>query len=204
MDEKRPIPAVKLGFVLVKVHAAAINPVDYKLPMLAVNGNIVGLDFSGTIVEAGANCGDFVAGSAVFGNAPGTLCEFLLADVTKIAAKPPGLTFAEAAAVPTTYLTSYQALKEHGFESGSALLVIGASGGCGLAGVQLGRALGAKEVVAVCSGKNAELVTAHGASRVVDYTAETLRAALGPAAVDFVYDCATGSGAGEAGSPDRT
>jgi NADPH:quinone reductase-like Zn-dependent oxidoreductase len=75
------------------------------------------------------------------------------------------------------------------------VLVIGASGGCGSAGVQLAKALGAREVVGVCSGKNAELVRAQGADRVVDY--QTQRLADEAADYDVVYDTATSSGAGE-------
>ena len=72
------------------------------------------------------------------------------------------------------------------------MLVIGASGGCGSAGVQLAKALGAREVVGVCSGKNAELVRAQGADRVVDY--QTQRLADEAADYDVVYDTATSSG----------
>jgi NADPH:quinone reductase-like Zn-dependent oxidoreductase len=73
------------------------------------------------------------------------------------------------------------------------VLVIGASGGCGSAGVQIAKALGAREIVGVASGKNAEMVRAQGAARVVDY--QTQRLADEPADYDVVYDTATNSGA---------
>lgn len=123
-----------------------------------------------------------------------------LCDGAKLALKPKELAFTDAAALPTAYLTSLQALRTHGkLQAGGSVLVIGASGGCGLSGVKLAKALGAAEVVGVTSSKNAELVKAAGASRTVDYTSEAEMSALlseGPT-FDVVYDCATGSGKGE-------
>jgi NADPH:quinone reductase-like Zn-dependent oxidoreductase len=77
------------------------------------------------------------------------------------------------------------------------VLVIGASGGCGSAAVQLAKALGVAEVVAVCSGKNRAVCLEMGANTVVDYTTQTLADAGPPGTFDLVYDTATGSGAGE-------
>ena len=92
-----------------------------------------------------------------------------------------------------TDLTGLQSLRVGGMSPRSKVLVIGASGGCGSAGVQLARALGTKEIVGVSSGKNAEM--AQGADRVLDYTQQRL--AEDAADFDLVYDTATGSGAGE-------
>jgi NADPH:quinone reductase-like Zn-dependent oxidoreductase len=124
----------------------------------------------------------------------------------------------QAAALPTAYITGLQAIRDFGKLSGGAggrVLVIGASGGCGTAGVQLAKALGAAEVIGICSGKNAELVVAIGADRVIDYTATKLDAiavgillpvagegdaglaATAACEFDVIYDCATGSGGGE-------
>ena len=92
-----------------------------------------------------------------------------------------------------TDLTGLQSLRAGGMSPRSKVLVIGASGGCGSAGVQLARALGTKEIVGVSSGKNAEM--AQGADRVLDYTQQCL--AEEAADFDLVYDTATASGAGE-------
>ena len=77
-------------------------------------------------------------GDAVFGTAQGALAEFVLADVDALTLKPAALTFPEAAAMPTSYLSGIQALRDHGkMRPGARVMVIGASGGCGLAGVQV-------------------------------------------------------------------
>ncbi len=117
-----------------------------------------------------------------------------------MALKPVTATFAQAAAMPTAYLTGLQGLRDKGgLKAGDKVLVIGASGGCGLAGISLAKHLGAKEIVAVCSGKNKAVVRERGATKVVDYTTEDLGNAsdLPKNSFDLVYDTASGSGAGE-------
>ena len=110
-----------------------------------------------------------------------------------------------AAALPTAYLTGYQALRDHArMQPGQRVLVIGASGGCGLAGCQLAKALGASEVYGVCSAKNAEVVRRQGAVAVAydDASAYAALSSTHKQGFDVVYDCATGSGAGEDYSRD--
>lgn len=198
-----PTPS-KPDEILVKIGAAAINPVDYKAGTMLL-GKIAGLDFAGTVeaVAAGATHG-IAAGDRVYGTTRGSLATHALCQAAALAKAPAGLSMVEAAAMPTTYLTSHQALTRHGqLKEGGRVLVIGASGGCGTAALQLARAMKAAAVVAVCSGKNAEYARGHGATRVVDYTAERLPDVY-PAATtgneelfDVVYDCATNSGGGE-------
>ena len=198
-----PAPS-KPDDILVKIGAAAINPVDYKAGAMLL-GKIVGLDFAGTVeaVAEGATHG-IAVGNRVYGTTRGSLATHALCRAGALAKAPEGLSFAEAAAMPTTYLTSHQALARHGrLKEGGRVLVIGASGGCGTAALQLARAMQAGAVVAVCSGKNAEYARGHGATRVVDYTSERLPE-IYPAATtdnadrfDVVYDCATNSGGGE-------
>jgi len=180
--------------VLVEVKAAAINPVDYKIGKMLL-GRVVGLDFSGIVKQVGADVSSLAVGDEVFGTAAGSLAEFVVADAGRIARKPTSLSFGQAAAVPTAYLTGLQALRAAGMGKASKVLVIGASGGCGSAGVQLAKALGAKEIVGVASGKNREMVRAQGADRVIDYQLQSL--ADEPAEYDVVYDTASSSGAGE-------
>eukprot|EP00931_Biecheleriopsis_adriatica_P075381 TRINITY_DN49252_c0_g1_i1.p1 TRINITY_DN49252_c0_g1~~TRINITY_DN49252_c0_g1_i1.p1 ORF type:complete len:320 (-),score=56.87 TRINITY_DN49252_c0_g1_i1:48-1007(-) len=193
-----PIPKLKPGSVLVKVKAAAINPVDYKLPRFV--GRPVGLDLAGTVAALGAGCTAFSIGDEVYGNvAPpgGALADYCLCEASKIAAKPSALSFQEAAALPTVGLTGLQAMHCGGLTKGARVLVIGASGGCGTAAVQIAKALGAIEVVGVCSAHNAALVIQLGADRVIDYSVETIHGTCGTNYFDIVYDAATNSGGGE-------
>lgn len=198
-----PMPKLKPGYVLLRVRGAALNPADYKTPE-AIMGPVVGIDVAGVVEDVGAGVSEFKVGDDVFGRALGTgsLAQFTIAEAGLLSRKPSSLTWAEAAALPTAYLTGLQALRDHAkITKGDRVLVIGASGGCGLAGLQLAKALGASEVVAVCSGANAELCREHGADRIVDYKTQlanqSLREILGPSHFDVVYDCATNSGAGE-------
>mmetsp|Transcript_135108 Transcript_135108/g.419859 ORF Transcript_135108/g.419859 Transcript_135108/m.419859 type:complete len:322 (-) Transcript_135108:39-1004(-) len=199
-DQSRPVPQLRGNHVLLRVRGAAINPVDYKAPA-ALMGPIVGLDVSG-VVEAAGDGSAWRPGDEVFGRAQGSLAQFALSQSDRLARKPPSLSWAEAAALPTAHLTGIQSLRDHAkMARGDRVLVIGASGGTGLAGLQLARLLGASEVVGVCSGANADLCREHGADGVLDYRTElagrTLAEVLGPKSFDVVYDCATGSGAGE-------
>ena len=140
LQEDSPVPTAKPKEILVKVHAAAINPVDYKLPHILpfMTGKGVGLDFSGEIVQVGKNVQGLKVGDAVFGiGSGGTLAEYCIADPSKVAKKPAQADFIGAAALPTVGLTSLQALRDNGLVSGARVLILGASGGCGLAGVQV-------------------------------------------------------------------
>lgn len=182
------------------MNAAAINPVDYKLPsiplvskILAPDHSVVGIDVSGTIVEKGSEVSNFAIGDEVFGFAKGSLAEFAVCDASKMAMKPSVLSHVDAASIPTAAVTSYQALRDNGLKAGDRLLVLGASGGCGLAGVTIGKALGA-EVTGVCSARNTGVVQSLGADKIVDYTkGETAFKDLSD--FDLVYDTVTSSGA---------
>lgn len=188
--------------IIVDVAAAAINPVDYKAPKMIL-GKIAGLDFAGTIskIAEGASHG-FKVGDEVYGTAMGSLANQLVAKASKIAKKPQSLSMQQAASMPTVYLTSLQGLRKFGkLQLGGRVLVIGASGGTGTSALQIAREMGASEIVAVCSGKNAQFVKEQGATKVIDYTKESLgdvyRDATDKDKFDVVYDCATNSGAGE-------
>ena len=100
----------------------------------------------------------------------GSLAEYAIANQDTIALKPKNLSFAESAAIPLTYSTSLQGLRDCGnLKQGGRVLVIGASGGCGIAALQLAKSMGAESIVAVCSSKNEELVKTISANEVVDY-----------------------------------
>lgn len=199
MREGVPVPAPTAKQLLVRVHAASVNPVDYKLPTLPLMGWIlkgkgVGLDFSGVVERVGASVAGFAPGDRVFGKAGGTIAEFTVADASAVAKVPAGVTHAEAAALPVISLTGLQALEDHGFRPGDRVLVAGASGGTGSVGVQLAKCLGASFVAGICSGANAPLVKSLGADEVADYTKgdkvlEEQLAAWAP--FDMCYDCVT-------------
>ncbi len=106
-----PISAIKPKEILVKVHAAAINPVDYKLPkLLPLAGKGVGLDFAGEVVQVGAGVQTLKVGDAVFGiGKDGTLAEYCVAEAAKVARRPAAADAPAAASLPTVGLTALQA-----------------------------------------------------------------------------------------------
>ena len=217
-DHPLPVPSIEDAKlepteVLIKVKSAAINPVDYKLPRAAA-GKTVGIDVSGIVEKVGADVSELKVGDGVYGRAisskgkmNGSLADYVLVNEGEIAAKSDYLTFDEAAAVPTAYLTGIQSLRTGNVKEGSTVLVIGASGGCGLAGIQLGKAMAGKDarVVGICSGKNFEFVRKMCGSssddlELVDYTDDDAMKKFkeeNAGKFDCIYDTATGSGKGE-------
>ena len=94
-----------------------------------------------------------------------------MANVDEISKKSSALSFPEAASLPVTYLTSLQSLRDYGkLAEGGRLLIIGASGGCGISSLQLAKVLKASDIIGVCSGKNEAIVRENGATDVIDYT----------------------------------
>ncbi|KAK8099531.1 Zinc-binding dehydrogenase [Apiospora kogelbergensis] len=175
--------------VLVRVTAAALNPVDYKLPeglgglgTRAVFGHpaVPGLDYAGVVVASSASNG-LAAGTPVFGRLDpgrfGTLGEFVVATRAGCAPLPPGVDPADAACVGTAGLTAYQSLAPY-VAPGDAVFINGGSGGTGTWGIQMARALGCAEVVVSCSAANAALCRELGATEVIDYAAQDVTAAL--------------------------
>lgn len=178
-------PDVSDGAVLVKVHAAAVNPLDwhymrgkpYVMRLDAGFGSPkdfrMGVDFAGTVEAIGTGVTRFKVGDRVFGAGSGALAEYVvIRHSSVIAGIPEQVSFAEAAAVPVAGMTALQALRDKGkVTAGLKVLVNGASGGVGTYAVQIAKALGA-EVTGVCSTRNVEMVRALGADHVVDYTRE--------------------------------
>lgn len=185
--------------VLVKVHAAAINPLDWhEIRGTPYVGRLMGMGFSspknagrgvdlaGEVLAVGKGVTKFKPGDPVFGVAPGSLAEYAWARDTRIALKPEGISYPEAAAIPVAAITALQSLRDAGkLEAGQKVLINGASGGVGTYGVQLAKAMGA-EVTGVCSGRNVELVRSLGADHVIDYTQEDF--AQRPERYDLVID----------------
>ena len=179
-------PAIKEdNQLLVKVRAAAINPLDWhEVRGTPYFGRLMGMgfsspknpkrgvDFAGEVIAVGKGVKKFKPGDQVFGVAPGSLAEYAWAREHRVALKPASVSFDEAAAIPVAAITALQSLRDAGkLKAGQKVLINGASGGVGTYGVQIAKALGA-EVTGVCSGRNAELVRSLGADRVVDYTQE--------------------------------
>lgn len=172
-------------------------------------GPIIGLDFCGVVKEIGSNVSKVSVGDVVFGGCMGSMAEYAIVPEDKVAKKPEHLSAAQAGSLGVAYQSSLQCLKignlvdDSASESsgqGKSLLVIGASGGCGIAGLQLGKALGVSRIVGICSGKNTDLVKEAGATEVVDYTNESKLKEFfeqNEGVFDCVLDVATGSGGGE-------
>lgn len=175
--------------LLVKVHAAGLNPVDwhymrgspYVIRLASGIGSPkdsrVGSDFAGTVEAVGRNVTHFKPGDEVFGGANGAVAEYVVVRETRgVALKPANVTFEQAGSVAVAALTALQGLRDHGgIEPGQKVLINGASGGVGTFAVQLAKHFGA-QVTGVCSTRNVELVRSLGADRVVDYTQEDFAA----------------------------
>jgi NADPH:quinone reductase-like Zn-dependent oxidoreductase len=171
--------------VLIRVRAAAVNPLDWHFmrgtPYIARAGMglrkpksiRLGVDFAGTVESVGRNVRRLKPGDEVFGGRTGAFAEYVcVREDGAVVLKPANLTFEQAAAVPVAAVTALQGLRDEGkLQPGQKVLINGASGGVGTFAVQIARALGA-EVTGVCSTRNVELVRSIGADRVIDYTRE--------------------------------
>jgi NADPH:quinone reductase-like Zn-dependent oxidoreductase len=205
--------------VIVKVHAAGLNPVDAKeligdkLPPFfgsfvnrVVRGKTIGIDFSGTVVAKKDDDADYQIGDAVFGSLPpltGTLSEYVVAPKDQICRMPSNLSFAQAAAVPLVGLTALQALQPYTTNGATSIAIVGASGGTGHVALQGAKALGLTTRIAVCSTPNMEFCRSMGATHVIDYKQNQVVQDLtdhvsGEGGVDIIMDCVTSVDANDA------
>jgi NADPH:quinone reductase-like Zn-dependent oxidoreductase len=191
-EVERPVP--KQDEVLVRVHATTVNRSDVHireanrsngLAMTFLSRSISGLrrprqrilgnEFAGEVEAIGASVNEFAVGDHVFGSTGlrfGAHAEFMCVPVrARIARMPAGMRFEEAAPICDGALNALMCLKQADLRKGRTILIYGASGAIGTAGVQLARYYGA-DITAVCSTKNLELVRSLGADRVIDYTKE--------------------------------
>ena len=185
--------------VLVAVHAASVNPKDWKLNYnLAMAASPVmvkrlpplfGDDLAGVVVDRGRNVRDFDIGDAVYGMdmrlRTASLAEQARISQRRIAKKPENLSFTQAAAMPLAALTALQGLRKGKGEAGKTVLIIGASGGVGTFAVQIAKNMGL-HVTGVCSGRNVDFVRELGADAIIDYTQGDYRKTAGP--FDLVFD----------------
>jgi NADPH:quinone reductase-like Zn-dependent oxidoreductase len=130
-----------------------------------------GWDVAGTVEALGANVTTFAVGDEVMGEGRGSFAELAVAEADKLVRKPARLSFEEAAAVPVSGVTAFQAMRKAQVREGESVLVIGASGGVGTLAVQMAKALGARVTGVASTGKQ-ELVRSIGADEVIDYTRE--------------------------------
>lgn len=175
--DRVPTPKAAAGQVLVRVHYASVNPVDWKLQeggSLKVPA-IPGGDFSGVVVGVGAGvtgvaCGEAVAGTVDQVVQSGSYAEYVVAPVDAIVAKPAAYSFAEAAAYPTVAIAAWRFLLAGAkVQRGERVLVHGAAGGVGSMVVQAARYQGA-DVIATASARNHDFLRSIGATQVIDYT----------------------------------
>ena len=164
-DLEQPVP--KDNEVLLRVRAASVNPLDWRM-----KSPRPGVDVAGEVVAVGRGVTQFKPGDAVFGAGTGTFAEYARAAEIKLATKPESVTFEQAAVMPIAGLTALQGLRDKGgLQPGEKVLINGAAGGIGTFAVQIAKSFGA-DVTGVCSTKNIELVRSLGADRVIDYTRE--------------------------------
>jgi len=188
-------PAAGDDEVLIRVRAAAVNPVDLLFRgtsyMVRIMTGLrkpketrIGHDVAGQVEAVGKNVSRFKPGDAVFGTCKGSLAEYVCASESALVLKPDNVTFEQAAAVPIAALTALQGLRLGGLGPGGLglgglgdkgqiqpkpkVLINGASGGVGTFAVQIAKAFGA-DVTGVCSTRNVDMVRSIGADRVIDY-----------------------------------
>ena len=193
------MPEAGPGEVVIRVHAAALNPYDWHMlrgdPRIArligtgltrPKSRVAGIDAAGRVEATGPDAGGLRPGDEVIGLAPGAFAEYALAKADLVVPKPAGLAFEQAAAVPMAGTTALRAIQQVGeVRSGHRVLVNGAGGGVGTFAVQIAAALGA-EVTGVCSTRNVDLVRSIGAAHVIDYKTEDFTA--GRVRYDVILD----------------
>ena len=192
-------PSLRPGGVIVDVRASAVNFPD----VLMVQGKYQSLpdfpfspggEFAGVVSAVADDVGDWQVGDEVFGGlGHGCFAEQISVPARNLRAKPPGMSFAQASGISTTYGTSYYALKQRaGLKAGETLLVTGAAGGVGLAAVELGHAMGARVIAAASSAEKLEVARRAGADELIDYSdgelKDKVKALTGGNGADVIYD----------------
>ena len=189
--------------ILIKVRAAAVNPLDllfrgtsYMVRMITglrkPKDTRLGVDVAGQVEAVGRNVTQFKPGDAVFGTCKGAFAEYVCAPESALVVKPDNVTFEQAASVPIAALTALQGLSLGGLgdkgqiQAKHKVLINGASGGVGTLAVQIAKSFGA-DVTGVCSTRNVEMVRSIGAKQVIDYTREDFTKS--GQRYDLILDC---------------
>ena len=196
-----PTPGLAPDSVLIEVHAASLNPIDnivragHLKDMIPLTfPHVTGYDVSGIITAIGADVTGFNVGDAVFARAhqedAGALAEVARVKASALALKPANISHAEAASIPLTGLTAWQALMDKAaLKAGQKVLIHAGSGGVGTLAIQIAKELGAY-VATTVSARNADLVTSLGADLVIDYKAQDFTDIIGD--YDVVFDMSGG------------
>lgn len=194
-----PAPEPKPDQVVVDVHSAALNFPD----VLMVEGKYQvrpefpfapGGEFSGTVASVGTAVTDWHPGDRVFGGlGHGSFVEQIAVPANSLRRIPDSMNFDVAAAIGTTYGTSYYALKQRAaLQPGETLLVLGAAGGVGLAAVELGKAMGARVIAAASTREKLEVAASAGADELIDYSdgelKDKVKALTNGLGADVIYD----------------
>jgi NADPH:quinone reductase-like Zn-dependent oxidoreductase len=192
--EEKPRPEPSSGEVLLRVHAAGVNQIDWKIRQGLMKESrpvtfpyTPGIEVAGVVEGVGPGVMAFEIGQAFFGqSARGAYAEYITESVEALALKPETLSFAEAATVPVGATTAWRALFDNGgLTSGQRVLIQGAAGGVGLFAVQLAKWKGA-QVIGTASTANLDFVRGLGADTVVDYTTTPVERVVQE--VDLVLD----------------
>ncbi len=203
-----PIPAVGAQEVLIRVKAAGVNPVDWKIREGFLRDLfphefpiILGWDAAGVVEKIGSEVTGHRVGDEVYayGRLPvvhnGSYAEYIALPANIVAKKPVSLSFEQAASIPLAALTAYQSLFDAGgLQSGETVLIHAAAGGVGGFAVQLAKQHGAT-VIGTASPRNHDYLRGLGADRVIDYLTQDFRQVIRewyPSGVDLVYDCVGG------------
>ncbi len=204
-----PIPALKPGYVLVRVLASSVNPIDVKIrsgkfpPITPDFPAVLHSDVAGVIEQIGPEVSTFKVGDEVFGCAGGlkgeggALAEYMLVDARLIAKKPRSLSMAEAAALPLVSITAWEALFEKiTILPGQKILVHAGTGGVGHIGIQLAKWAGAEVYATISSPEKAAIAKSLGAVDVINYRQEPVQDYVnritGGAGFDVVFDTVGG------------
>ncbi|GAA0153427.1 oxidoreductase [Lithospermum erythrorhizon] len=202
-DSEVSVPEVKDDQVLIKVVAAALNPVDFKRRLGKFKATdsllptVPGYDVAGVVVKVGSQVKGLKEGDEVYGDIHekaldgpkqfGTLAEYTAAEEKLVALKPKNIDFAQAAGLPLAIETAYEGLEKAGFSEGKSILVLGGAGGVGSLVIQLAKhVFGASKVAATASTSKLDLLKSLGADLVIDYTKENFEEL--PEKFDVVYD----------------
>ncbi|HEY9207106.1 MAG TPA: NADP-dependent oxidoreductase [Candidatus Methanoperedens sp.] len=196
-------PTVTQGHLLIEVHSAGVNPVDWKIREGYMRQMVplrfpatLGGDFSGKIAKVGEGVSNYKKGDDIYGQASlirggsGSFAEFASADVNTVAHKPKNLSHVEAAALPLTGVSAWQALVDHmGLSGGKKILIHGGAGGIGSIAIQIARHMGAY-VATTVSAKDGQYARDLGADEVIDYKNQFFENMLHD--YDAVYDTVGG------------
>jgi len=191
-------PEPREGEVLVRVYAAGVNPVDWKIRMGMLKDfrpstfpYVPGTDLAGVVEKVGPGVSVFQRGQEVFGRSSnGSYAAYSIAPANALALKPKTLSFDEAATIPVGATTAWQGIFDHGnLQPGQRVLILGGAGGVGLFAVQFARWKGA-HVISTASTNNVDFVRSLGSETVIDYTKKRVENEIHD--VDMVFDTVGG------------